>query len=170
MIKYNLTCPKSHSFEGWFASSKAYDAQVKKKLVTCPVCGSAKVAKALMAPSVVTSEQKSASRRARAKAAATEVPATAPPVELQQLAVSPEQREMLKELRKLREAVLSKSDYVGPRFAEEARRIHNEEPKDAKGANGPRGIHGEASPSEVKSLIEDGIEVFPIPVLPEDQN
>ena len=66
MIRYQLTCPKSHAFEGWFQSSAAFDVQVKKKLVTCPSCGSAKVEKALMAPNVVTSEQKTASRKKRA--------------------------------------------------------------------------------------------------------
>ncbi len=179
MIKYSLICPKSHGFEGWFASSKAYDAQVKKKQVTCPICGSANVAKAMMAPSVVTSEQKAARRR---RLPDTESPATQPAEpQSQQLVASPEQRAMLKELRKLRDAVLAKSEYVGPRFAEEARRIHNEgesekgsgggkKSKGAKGAKEPRGIHGEASPSEVKSLIEDGIEIYPVPVLPDDKN
>lgn len=163
MIKYRLTCQKAHEFEGWFGSSKAFDQQVKKKLVTCPVCGSFKVEKALMAPSVVTSENKTRRKRQAAKEAGA-APAEATETASPRVMASPEQREMLREMRKLRDAILAKSEYVGPRFADEARRIHNEE-KDQ-----PRGIYGEASPTEVKSLVEDGIEVYPVPVLPDDHN
>lgn len=196
MIKYSLTCPKSHSFEGWFPSGKGFDAQVKKKLVACPMCGSTKISKALMAPRVLTSEQKTETRAKRrqemaaaqafAKAAEAATTGEAPATPQPQMTFSPEQREMLRELKKLRDKVLAKSEYVGPRFAEEARRIHqeNEAAKEArpgkKGRRGkakdepqgpsPRGIHGEASPQEVKALLEDGIEVFPIPVLPDDKN
>ena len=165
MIRYRLTCPKSHAFEGWFASGAAFDVQVKKKQVTCPSCGSAKVTKAMMAPSVVTSEQKVASRKqrkARAGDNAT-VSAEAAAAASPQIAPTPEQRQALRELRRLRDKVLARSDYVGPRFAEEARRIH----EDGKAG---RGIHGEASLDDVKALIEDGIEIFPVPVLPDDQN
>ncbi len=187
MIKYSLICPKSHTFEGWFPSSAGFDAQVKKKLVTCPQCGSTKITKALMAPRVLTAEQKAETREKRAKAVAAaqaiaeaasrgDMPA---PAQQQQFAVSPEQREILRELKKMRDALLEKSEYVGPRFAEEARRIHNEGPKaggkrkgkgKGKAPEGPLGIHGEASPADVKSLLEDGIDVFPIPVLPDDKN
>lgn len=167
MIKFSLTCRKSHTFEGWFPSGKGFDAQVKKKLVSCPVCGSAKVSKAMMAPSVVTSEQKTARRRRARSMEAPPETTPSPEPSAAQFTVSPEQRAMLKELRKMRDAVLAKSDYVGPRFAEEARRIHNEEPKPDTKA---RGIHGEATPGEVKSLLDDGIDVFPVPVLPDDQN
>ncbi len=168
MIRYSLTCPKSHAFEGWFASSAAFDVQVKKKQVTCPTCGSAKVAKALMAPNVVTSEQKVASRKRRKALAvresgpdASQDTGSAPSVP--QIAPTPEQREALKELRKLRDKILAKSDYVGPKFAEEARRMHADETPG-------RSIHGEASLDDVKSLVEDGIDIFPVPVLPDDQN
>ena len=165
MIRYSLTCPKSHAFEGWFASSDAFDVQVKKKQVTCPACGSVKVTKAMMAPSVITSEQKVASRKRRkvpvqdTAAVAAEAHAAAGP----QIAPTSEQREALRELRRLRDKVLAQSDYVGPRFAEEARRIHED-------GKPQRGIHGEASLDDVKALVEDGIEIFPVPVLPDDQN
>lgn len=164
MIRYRLTCAKSHQFEGWFASSKAFDAQAKKKLVTCPACGTTKVEKALMAPSVVTSER--ASKRRRGQPVDAPAPAeSAEPASaaLQQIAPTAEQRQILREMRKLRDKVLAKSDYVGPRFAEEARRIHT-------GETNARGIHGEATVDDVKSLAEDGIEVYPVPVLPDDQN
>lgn len=164
MIRYSLTCPKSHAFEGWFASSAAFDVQVKKKQVTCPTCGSAKVAKALMAPNVVTSEQKVASRkRLKAQAVADASPDVASPPSAPQIAPTAEQREALKELRKLRDKILAKSDYVGPKFADEARRMHEDETPQ-------RSIHGEATFDDVKSLVEDGIDIFPVPVLPDDQN
>ena len=165
MIRYRLICPKSHEFEGWFASSDAFDVQVKKKQVECPACGATKVAKALMAPSVVTSEQKAESRKRRkAVLAEAEVATVAsPPPPVPQLAPSPGQRAALKQLRELRDRVLAKSDYVGPRFADEARRMH-------EGGAADRGIHGEANLDEVKALVEDGIEVYPVPVLPDDQN
>jgi len=163
MIRYSLQCDKKHTFEGWFANSAAFDKQKKRGLVSCPKCGSTGVQKALMAPNVVTSE-KAARKPRRAPAERSASPSvSAPAVGAQNLAFSPEQREVLSRLRKLRDEVLAKSDYVGPRFAEEARRIHdNETPA--------RGIHGEASLEDVKSLAEDGIDVFPVPVLPDDQN
>lgn len=160
MIRYSLICDKSHGFEGWFASSDAFDKQAKRKLVTCPACGSVKVEKALMAPNVVTSRKKAA----RTPAVEATPVASSPQAETgHHLVASSEQREMMKRLRRMRDEVLAKSEYVGPRFAVEARRIHNEET-----AN--RGIHGEATLDDVKALSEDGIDVFPVPVLPDDQN
>jgi hypothetical protein len=161
MIRYSLNCKKGHSFEGWFASGDAFASQQTKKQVICPTCGSTAVEKALMAPNVVTSKKKARKP--------TEVVQSAPeqqqrqPVEGMQLTISPEQREILAKMRKLRDEVLSKSEYVGPRFAEEARRLHTEDAT-------PKGIYGEATPSEVEALVDEGIEVFPIPVLPDDQN
>ncbi len=160
MIRYSLTCEKSHAFEAWFASSDAFDKQVKRKLVACPACGSVKVEKALMAPNVVTSRKTSA-RRVEGEAPHPTAPA---PLEAaHHLIASPQHRELMQQLRRVRDEVLAKSEYVGPRFAEEARRIHNED-------SAPRGIHGEATPDDVKALNEDGITVFPVPVLPDDQN
>ena len=159
MIRYRLNCHKSHEFEAWFASSGAFDTQVKKKLVTCPVCGSAKVTKALMAPNVVTSEK--AAKRGKSPKSETPAEPEAPPHP--QLVANAESRELIARMRRLRDEVLAKSEYVGPRFAEEARRIHDE-------PGPPRGIHGEATTAEVKSLAEDGIDVYPVPVLPDDQN
>jgi hypothetical protein len=162
MIRYSLQCDKKHAFEGWFSNSAAFDKQKKRGLVSCPKCGSVAVQKALMAPNVVTSEKSSRKSR-RPSAEGVAAPVAPPPVPAQQLAFSPEQREVLSRLRKLRAEVLAKSDYVGPRFAEEARRIDS-------GESPTRGIHGEASLDDVKSLAEDGIDVYPVPVLPDDQN
>jgi hypothetical protein len=138
MIKYQLQCDKDHDFAGWFQSSDAFDKQVKRKLVDCPTCGSTKVRKALMAPSVATS---------RNKAAIT--PAV--------------QAEIVKAMREVRRKVEENAEYVGPRFAEEARKIHYKETDE-------KGIYGEASLAEAKELADEGIDFLPLPVLPEDQN
>jgi hypothetical protein len=167
MIRYRLACPKRHEFEAWFPSSAACDTQVKKKLVACPTCGSTKVSKALMAPSVVTSERKA--KRPGRQRKTEEIEATAasrqsePAAPVATHMLSAPQREMLQQLKMMRDKILADAEYVGPRFAEEARKIHQEE------ASG-RGIYGEASPDEVKELASEGIDVFPIPVLPEDHN
>ena len=167
MIKYRLQCGKKHEFEGWFSDSATFDRQAKRGLVTCPSCGSKKVSKALMAPSVVTGK-----RKASRKSAATEAPAVAeaPEGAKAQAAVPVHRgvednmrRELIEMMRKVRDEVRSKAEYVGPRFAEEARKIHYEETP-------ARGIYGEATPSEVRELKDEGIEFHPLPVLPEDQN
>jgi hypothetical protein len=107
-----------------------------------------------MAPSVVTS---------KSRAARKTLPAPAPQSDVPQRVANSGQRELLQMMRKLRDEVIAKSEYVGPRFAEEARKIHNEEVEE-------RGIYGEATPAEVKDLAEDGIDIYPLPVLPEDHN
>jgi hypothetical protein len=169
MIRYRLVCEKSHEFEAWFPSGAGYDAQVKRGLVACPQCASTRVEKALMAPSVVTSERKAEARARRREAPAPPVPeATVAPEPTpqpwpSQRVLSGPQREMLKQLKAMRDKILAEAEYVGPRFADEARKIHNEETPG-------RGIYGEASQAEVKELAEEGIEIYPVPVLPDDQN
>jgi hypothetical protein len=158
MIRYQLRCAEGHTFEGWFSSSRGYEAQAKSKQVMCPVCGTAEVEKAIMSPRV-------ARGRSRKRAAAVEAPAVTPPARTggPQHMLNGEQRNLLSQMRKLRDEMLAKSDYVGPRFAEEARRIHNDEAPE-------RGIHGEATPEEVAELKEEGVEIYPVPVLPDDHN
>jgi hypothetical protein len=159
MIKYQLKCGNDHAFEGWFGSSKAYDTQSKRKLVTCPVCGTANVEKAIMAPRIARSRSR---KPVRSEDVATEQPPAASANRSQHM-LNGEQRKLLSTMRKLRDEMLAKSDYVGPRFAEEARRIHNEEVP-------ARGIHGEATPDEVAELKEEGVKIYPVPVLPDDHN
>lgn len=171
MIRYKLACPKAHEFEAWFASSDGYDAQVAKKLVACPKCGSTAIRKALMAPSVVTSERKAATRgrrsgqstEAQSTEALTEAAPSVPAPPSPDRVLTGPQREMLRKLKAMRDKVLAEAENVGPRFAEEARKIHHDETP-------ARGIYGEASRAEVEELVSEGIEVYPIPVLPEDQN
>lgn len=156
MIRYRLQCEKGHEFEGWFRNADTFDRQAKHKQVTCLECGSTSVTKALMAPSVVTSKSR------KSRSAPAEPPPAAPDAAPVRLA-NAGQREVLQAMRKLRDELIAKSEYVGPRFAEEARKIHNEEAE-------ARGIYGEATPTEVKDLTEDGVEIYPLPVLPEDHN
>jgi hypothetical protein len=158
MIRYALVCETGHAFESWFADSGAYDKQAKRGLVTCPQCGSAKVEKAIMAPRLATSKK----RKAHAQAAdAPAVPAHEAPAPVAM--VSPQEREFHAKLKELRNHLLKNADHVGPKFPEEARKMHYGEIEH-------RSIYGEASPDEAKALIEEGIEVHPLPVLPEERN
>jgi hypothetical protein len=159
MILYRLKCKKGHEFEAWFANSATFDTQEKRGLLSCPNCGTSKVAKALMAPSIA----KRTKRKAVSKAPDPPAPdvATEPAKpETQRVAAH---RELATAMRKLRAEVEAKSEYVGPRFSEEARKIHYEEVP-------ARGIHGEATADEAKALREEGIEFYPLPILPEDHN
>ena len=156
MIRYTLRCDRGHAFESWFQTSSAYDSQVKRKLVTCPACGSAKVEKAIMAPQIVS--KKGRDSAAPAPAASTDVtaPASTPLMMAQE-------RELRAKLRELRDHIVKNADNVGEHFPVEARKMHY-------GDIEHRPIYGEASPDEARSLIEEGVEVSPLPVLPEDRN
>jgi hypothetical protein len=159
MIRFSLQCNKDHAFEGWFASNDAFDTQVKTGLITCPVCGSAKVEKALMAPSVVTGKRKAANVAAMPEVVeALEAPAAIAPVVL-----APQQTEILAKLQELSRQVRATTENVGKEFAEEARKIHY-------GEVTPRAIYGEATSDDVQSLLEDGIAIAPLAPLPEDRN
>ena len=159
MIRYSLRCERGHAFESWFQSSSAYESQEKRKLVSCPACGSTKVERAIMAPQIVT-------RKGRAKAA---VPAEAAQESAQASAqastplLMAQERELRAKLKELRDHIVKNADNVGERFPNEARKMHY-------GDIEHRPIYGEASPDEARSLIEEGVEVSPLPVLPDDRN
>jgi hypothetical protein len=160
MIRYNLRCERGHAFESWFQSSGAYDSQVKRKLVNCPSCGSAEVEKAIMAPQIArTRKAGTAPEIQQPEAAPREVaaPATSTPLMMAQ------ERELRAKLKELRDHVVKNADNVGERFPNEARKMHY-------GDIEHRPIYGEASPDEARSLIDEGIEVTPLPVLPDDRN
>jgi hypothetical protein len=162
MIRYRLNCHKKHEFEAWFGSSGAYDKQAKKGLVECPECGSKKVTKALMAPGVSTRGRRSEPREAPAPS--TDAPVVqGPPLSPEASRRAEAQQQFLSLMRQVRAEVESKAEYVGPRFAEEARKIHDKEAE-------ARGIWGEATLAEAKELAEDGIDCLPLPPLPEDKN
>ena len=141
MIRFSLHCDRDHEFDGWFRNGEDFETQKKRGFVSCPVCGSSKVDKALMAPSVATGRKR----------------------EQIALAAGETQRKMLAQLREMAKQVRENADYVGDKFAEEARKIHF-------GETDARGIYGEATGDEVKALLEDGVEIMPLPELPEDRN
>lgn len=159
MIRYTLRCDRSHEFESWFQSSSAYDSQVKRKLVTCPLCGSAKVDKAIMAPRIVGKKGRGAAPPPEAVASPLPEAAPSGPTSL----MMAQERELRAKLKELRDHIVKNADNVGEKFATEARAMHY-------GDKEHRPIYGEASPDEAKSLIEEGIEVSPLPILPEDRN
>lgn len=141
MIQYSLICDNAHKFVAWFRSAEAYDAQQERGIVSCPVCASTSVDKALMAPAV----------------------SRAGPDRMSLSTGHPEHRQLREAMIALRRKVTSEADYVGDRFAEEARKIHFEEVD-------PRGIYGEATRDEVVGLLEDGVDFMPLPNLPDEAN
>ena len=156
MIRYNLRCERGHAFESWFQSSSAYEAQEKRKLVNCPICGSAKVERAIMAPQIVSKKGRDSTAPAPAVTTGVSASASTP------LMMAPE-RELRAKLKELRDHIVKNADNVGERFPNEARKMHY-------GDIEHRPIYGEASPEEARSLIDEGVEVSPLPVLPDDRN
>lgn len=142
MIRYGLVCDQGHEFEGWFSESADFDRQSQSGFLSCPLCSSVKIAKTLMAPAVSTARQRDAR---------------------QAVAFDEAQREAFLKLKQAVAEIKAKSEDVGERFPEEARKIHY-------GETEARGIIGEASLQEVKELIDEGIDIAPLPNLPEDVN
>lgn len=159
MIRYRLECSGGHGFEAWFASSDAYDRQEADGLLECPRCGTHEVRKAMMAPNVAKGRKGRPDNAQPVQVSQSEQATEATTVAHGPEAVMLRQAQAM--LRAIRDKVKSEAEYVGPRFADEARRIHFEEAPN-------RGIYGEATREEVTSLAEDGIDVTPLPPLPED--
>ncbi|WP_108460961.1 DUF1178 family protein [Devosia naphthalenivorans] len=141
MIQYSLQCSKGHRYDAWFKNADAYDQQQARGIVSCAVCGDGAVEKAPMAPAVARTDGEKVSLSSG----------------------SAEARRFRELLRAYRQKVMSEADYVGDKFAEEARKIHFEETE-------ARGIYGEATRDEVIALADDGIEFMPLPDLPEEHN
>jgi len=139
MISFNIKCSSDHVFEAWFPDGDSFDRQRRQRKVACPVCGDTKVKKAPMAPNIARGASRGEER---------------------QMAVA---KEMAVALRKLRREVEANCDYVGDRFAEEARKIHYDETE-------PRNIYGETTSEEAKALKEEGVEFARIPWLPQTEN
>jgi hypothetical protein len=160
MIHYNLRCADGHAFESWFQSSSAYETQERRKLVNCPVCGSTDVERAIMAPRIV-------SKKGHGNPTAEPLPTPAPSTEVTAPSPTPllmaQERELRAKLKELRDHIVNSADNVGERFPNEARKMHY-------GDIEHRPIYGEASPDEARSLIEEGVEVMPLPTLPDDRN
>lgn len=138
MIVFDLKCGGGHVFEAWFGSSEDYEDQRGRGLVQCPLCGTGEVGKAVMAPSV--------GRKGNSGGGEAEMVTSDPQAV----------KAMLAALAEAQKQVLAKSDFVGDRFADEARAIH-------LGEAANRAIHGRATPAQTQSLIEEGISVSPLP-------
>jgi hypothetical protein len=156
MIKYALQCDQDHGFESWFSNSASFDMQAKRGFVTCPVCNSARVTKQIMAPRVVTSEKQAAVPQEVA------VPVPPPPSAVEAVfdGNAAGMREMV---RAFRSFVTANTEDVGRQFADESRKMHY-------GTVEGRAIRGEASQDDVQELLEEGIRIMPMPILPEDRN
>ena len=152
MIHYQLRCGGEHAFDGWFRDSAAFDAQAKAGLLSCPVCGEVSVRRALMAPVI-------GKKNAPPVQVEAAVPAAKPEPGPAAVAGGALPDGLRAILQRMRAEVETRCDYVGPGFAEEARRIHN-------GESEARGIYGEATPEEAERLADDGIEVAHIPWVP----
>ena len=139
MIQYSLHCSKGHRYDAWFKNAAAFDEQQARGIVTCTVCGDGTIEKAPMAPSVARTDTEKVSLSS----------------------AHPDAVKFREMLRAYRQKVISEADYVGDRFADEARKIHFEEVE-------ARGIYGEATRDEVVGLIEEGIEFMPLPDLADD--
>lgn len=147
MIRYSLICEHSHEFESWFPSADACDEQIASGLLTCPVCDSGKITKQIMAPSVARSGENS----------------NAAPETGNVALVDEKAKNVRAMLHELKEHLEANSENVGTQFSEEARKIHYGEAE-------RRSIHGQTSLEEAKALIDEGVEVHPLPFLPEDRN
>ena len=147
MIRYDLVCDKGHEFDGWFRDSDAYDKQAKRGLVSCTHCGTAQIQKQIMAPGIPSKSNKKSDNAVRMSAGPAD----------------PRAQAMMQMMRDYRKHVETNAENVGNNFAEEARKIHYKETKE-------RGIYGQTSPDDAAALIEEGIDIHPIPVLPEDGN
>ena len=151
MIRYDLICAGGHEFDGWFSNSAAFDEQARKGLVSCVHCGSTRIEKQLMAPGIPVKSNRKAEPAEKVK-----------PM-LAGAALSLREQKLIQMMRDVRKAVEENAEYVGDRFADEARKIHYEEAE-------KRGIYGETTSDDAKALIEEGIEIHPLPVLPEEKN
>lgn len=141
MIVFDLICSNEHTFEAWFRDSKAFEGQRRKKAVSCPICGDHKIDKALMAPNISTSKKRAANVEKSAELAG----------------------QAMEALREVRRQVEENCEYVGPEFAEEARKIHHGETEE-------RDIYGEATKEEAEELRDEGVEVCDLPWLPNADN
>lgn len=147
MIKYALHCDAGHEFEAWFNSIAAFDEQKAAGELSCPGCGSAEVSKSIMAPNVATKGAVK-TKQGREQTAGH---------------IREARQQYMKVVKHVREHVEKNFDYVGDQFSEEVRRMHY-------GESDERNIYGEATPEEARDLMEEGIDVMPLPDDPEKAN
>jgi hypothetical protein len=148
MIVFDLGCDNGHVFEAWFGSSEDYESQRARGLVSCPLCNSGAVEKAVMAPRIGRKGNQQPHPPAAAKGKAVPMAKDGP---------APEQvKEILRALADAQSEMLKQSDWVGDRFADEARAMH-------LGETEQRAIHGQTTAEDARSLIDDGVPVAPLP-------
>lgn len=161
MIHYQLRCAAGHSFDGWFRGSAAFDQQAASGLLCCPVCASAEVTRAIMAPRLsrgaVAPPAEAAGQSTVAETPPKPAGSSPPAMAVGVTPAMPDQMRAV--LQRIRAEVEQRCDYVGPRFADLARAMHEGEQKQ-------RPIYGETTPDEARALVEDGIEVARIPWVP----
>jgi hypothetical protein len=152
MIKFALLCASGHEFESWFQNGAAFDTQAAGGLILCPVCQTARVTKAIMAPAIASGGREKPS------------PALSPAEPSANVALlDSSDKELRSMIEGIRKRILEQTDDVGMHFPEEARKIHH-------GLVPERPIHGQASFEEARALIEEGVGILPIPLLPSEQN
>jgi hypothetical protein len=150
MIRFSLVCDNGHDFESWFASNESYDFQIEHALVACPHCNGTKIGKAIMAPAVA--------RKSRKKAAPEKQQAK------QNVAlIGPADKELRTMARALHEKIVDSTVDVGAEFPSEARKIHD-------GDAPERAIRGQASAEEAHALMEEGVSILPMPILPDERS
>ncbi|MBV7260252.1 DUF1178 family protein [Erythrobacter crassostreae] len=156
MIVYDLHCEHGHRFEGWFGSSTDFEDQQSGGLISCPECGSEQIGKALMAPAVPVKTN------TKNDVPVPSVPASAKPVSNQPIPAEVEKA--MQALARAQEKALQKSTWVGEKFVEQSREMHYGERDEAP-------IHGQATLEEAKSLVDEGVQVAPLPfpVAPPDK-
>ena len=164
MIRYALSCDKGHGFESWFPDSSAFDGQVRRKLVACPVCNSTRISKAIMAPNIARKDRESGPDSDDSPQDTASLPVAAPvsapsaPALLSEEALAV--RAMLKAVHR---HVVENADNVGKDFADEALKIHHGEADE-------RPIYGQATPEDAQMLEEEGVPFNLLPMLPDEQN
>ncbi|PTM41101.1 DUF1178 family protein [Bosea sp. 124] len=158
MIRYALVCDSAHEFESWFAGSASFEDQLRRGLVTCPLCDSKRVDRAIMAPNVARTDRGARAIEVEQEASPAAVPAAPASAAPAALMGEPEiaLRQMLTALHK---HVAETAEHVGPRFADEALKIHH-------GESDSRPIYGEATSEDARMLHEEGVAFMPLPRLP----
>ena len=162
MIHYDLRCAAGHSFDGWFRGSAAFDQQARSGLLQCPVCASPHVSRGIMAPRLSRGARPPAALPPPAEKSGNPMVGKTEPAEPNEVTVGgppPLPDRVRAVLQRIRAEVEQKCDYVGPRFAETARAMHD-------GDVPARPIYGETTPDQAEALAEDGIEVASIPWVP----
>ncbi len=160
MIRYSLRCAAGHDFESWFRDSEAFESQAQRGELACPICGSSKIEKQIMAPAVAQQDEASGVQPVAMQSLAV---MGDPAREMNQAGDLHQAREMRAMLRAFRQHLETHAENVGTEFADEARKIHYGETEE-------RAIYGETSFDEAKALHEEGIEILPVPKVPDDMN